>query len=823
VRRIIARFWPETRPLRGRLYLSAALVVAAPVLSTAAIWLFKIMIDRVVVPHDFRLFPELAAAYFGIAVLQGVVAFSDQYVSTWVSERFVLALRAKLFRHLHRLSLGFFDARPLGDLLSRLTGDINAIEDLLITGAGQALTYLLQLLLYSGALFLLDWRLAAASLAAAPGFLLAARYFSKRIKIASREKRRRTGALTAVAEESFSNAALVRAYDHAEQESARFHEQTQAAFTAQMTATRLQALFAPLTDLLEVLGVLLVLGLAVYELASGRITIGGLLTFMAYLTQLYSPLQGLGQLTNQVHAASAGAERVIELLDEKPTVLDPPTPRPLSRAVGAVSLRGVGFGYPGGCTTSAASAPSVSGIDLDIEPGQKVAVVGASGAGKSTIAKLLLRFYDPDTGAITLDGIDLRELAMSDLYRNVAVVLQETLVFDGTIRENIRWGRPDAVEGDVIAAAISADAHEFITALPEGYDTRVGQRGRKLSGGQRQRVAIARAMIRDAPVLLLDEPTTGLDADSTARVLAPLRRLMTGRTTIIISHNLLTVTDADRIVYLEQGRIAGIGTHAQLVETNRGYAQLYRHSQEVPEVEQPTDAIVAPDAAVSSPQPKIQVSWVRYQYPGRHDDALAEVSFTVPEGGCVAVVGPDGSGKSTLLRLLRGQLEPTSGEILFDGKDTWRIDPALRHRIALAPKDGVLLDAGVARNIARDRPNATPADVVAAAEASGAAVFIDVLPRRYATRLGASGYRLNDGQRRRILIARALLTRPDVLLLDEPTAGLQPADRHEMLGELCRLATEYTLVLATQDPLVTALADYLVRLEPCRAANDYSV
>jgi ATP-binding cassette subfamily B protein len=812
VRWILARFWPETKPIRGRLYLSLLLVVIGPVLSTAALWLFKIVIDKVVVPHDFRLFPLLAGVYLGIAVVEGIVGFADQYVATSASERFVLALRAKVFSHLHRLSISFFESRPLGDLLSRLTGDIAAIEDLLITGAGQALTYLLQVLLYTGALFFLDWRLAGAALIATPGFIAAASYFSGRIKIASREKRKRTGALTAVAEESFNNAALVRAYDQSEQESERFREQTEGAFRAQMAATRLQALFAPLTDLLEVVGVLAVIGLSVFELASGRITIGGLLAFVGYATQLFSPLQGLGQLSNQVYAAAAGAERVIELLDEKPTVSDPEQPRPLVRATGALSLRGVSFRYPGG-TTNGGPTDALSDLVLDIEPGQKIAVVGASGAGKSTLAKLLLRFYDPDDGVIALDGIDLRELALTDLYRNVTAVLQETLVFDGTIRDNIRWGSPDATDDDIITAATAADAHEFITALPDGYDTRVGQRGRKLSGGQRQRVAIARAMIRDAPVLLLDEPTTGLDAESTARILAPLHRLMAGRTTIIISHNLLTVTDADRILYLEHGRIAGIGTHTQLVESNPGYAQLYQRNQEVPHVEQPTDSLAEVNATMpSAAPPKMAVSWVRYQYPGHERDALAEVSFTVSTGGCVAVVGPAGSGKSTLLRLLRGQLEPTSGKIRYQGSDNWRVDPALRHRIALVPKDGVLTEASIGRNIAQDRPGASSADVVAAAEISGAAQFIGELPERYTTQLGAEGYRLTEGQRRRVLIARALITRPGVLLLDEPTAGLESHERQEMLGELCRLAVDYTLVLATQDPLVTALADHVVTL-----------
>ncbi len=570
IRTVFRTFWPSTKPYRGRVLLSLLLVAVGPFLDTAQIWIYKLLIDDVLVPRNFGAFPLIAAAYLGIAVAQGLGSFCDEMLSTWLGERFVLDLRTRLFDHLHRLPVGFFDRRQLGDTLSRLTGDIDAIEALVLSGLTRTLAYLFEIILFTGALFYLNWRLALASLIAAPAFMLAARYFSRRIKDASREQRRRSGSVTAVAEESLGNVALVQAYDRHSAVTEWFRRESLGRFVAEMAATRLRAVFRPLTEMLEVVGVVLVMGMGVWVLRHDQITLGGLMVFLTYLTRLYSPIRGAGRLSNTIYAASASAERIIDLLDHQPDIREPARPRNLDHARGRLVFDGVSFSYPG------ASRPALKGITFAIAPGQTVALVGASGAGKSTLGKLLLRFHDPDAGRITLDGYDLRDLTLTDLRSRISAVLQETLVFDGTIRDNILWGRPDATDADVVAAATAADAHGFITGLPDGYQTRIGQRGRLLSGGQRQRLAIARAMIRDAPVLLLDEPTTGLDAASTRRILAPMRRLMAGRTTVIISHDLLTVTDADQILFLRDGRITGAGTHHQLLASNADYAHLYR-------------------------------------------------------------------------------------------------------------------------------------------------------------------------------------------------------------------------------------------------------
>jgi ABC-type multidrug transport system fused ATPase/permease subunit len=459
--------------------------------------------------------------------------------------------------------------------MARLTGDVSSIENFVLSGVADAIAHSLRIVLFAGALFYLEWQLALVSLTVAPLFWLVATRFSRLAKLASRERRRRSGSISAVAEESLSNAPLVQAYGREETEAERFHRENVGSFEAQMTAARVKAAFGPAVDLIEVLGGLVVIGLGTWELSRGRLSLGGLLVFLAYLTQLYSPIRGLSRLASTIYAASAGAERIIELLDDRPAVADGPDALRLPRAHGFVELDGVTFRYP------AATRHALSGVSLRVAPGEVLALVGESGAGKSTIAKLLLRFYDPLSGSVRLDGHDLRAVRLADLRANIGLLLQETLVFDGTVHDNIAYGRNGCSLEEVVAAAKAADAHEFVMTLPDGYETVIGQKGRRLSGGQRQRIAIARALVRDAPVLILDEPTTALDAGSSRRILEPLRRLMSGRTTIVISHNLLAAAEADWIVVLDHGCIAEEGTHHDLLNLGGHYARLYRlhHAQ----------------------------------------------------------------------------------------------------------------------------------------------------------------------------------------------------------------------------------------------------
>jgi ATP-binding cassette subfamily B protein len=571
------RFWPYLRPYRRTLAIVLALAVIGPALEAVTIWMTKVVVDRVVVPHDLAALLPVGALFAAFTIFLSLAEFADDYLASSVAERFLLDLRTSVFSHLHRLSPSFFEGNRLGDVISRLTGDIAAIETLMLSGVADGLTYVIRIALFGGALFLLSWPLALAAIVVAPLFWAATRHFSAEIKLASRAKRRQAGAVSAVAEESLANAAVVQAYGREADEVSRIADHGRRAMNAELDAARLRGLFSSITDLLELVGGLLVIGIGSWQVANGHLSIGGFVAFLAYLTQLYSPVRRLGKLMSSLHAASASAERIAELLDERPLVTDPavvtgpsPVTEPLP-ADGPVTLAfdDVSFRYPG------VRVSALQRFSLTVVPGESVGIVGASGAGKSTLAKLALRFYDPAEGRITLGDTDLRDLTLERLRSRVALLLQETLVFHGTIEENIAFGRPCATAEQVRRAALAAGAHAFIAELPDGYDTVVGHNGRRLSGGQRQRIAIARAMVKDAPVLILDEPTTGLDVASARDLLEPLRRLMRGRTVLVISHDLRAIRDLDRIVVVAGGRIAEEGSHEELIVAGGEYARMW--------------------------------------------------------------------------------------------------------------------------------------------------------------------------------------------------------------------------------------------------------
>jgi ATP-binding cassette, subfamily B, bacterial len=548
-RDLFKRFWPDARPLRRWIILGLLLLALIPAIEAVEIYLFKVVVDEILVPRDLDPFLWIALAYVGLNLASGLISYADEYLSTFTGERFLLSVRTRVFGHLLHSPADSMNERRLGDLIARLTSDVGAIEALVLDGVSVTVLSLLRFLFFLGAAFLIDWQLALLSLVVTPFFWLVIRRVSRLIKGAASESRRRSGSLTSFAEQRLSHLALIQAHGREETEQARFEELGRSKARARLASARIGGLLHPVTDLLEIAAALAVMGAGTWAMAAGRLSLGELLAFLTYLAQLYRPVRDMAGLVDTISEASAAGERVVELLDgenpvrEREGAVDP------GRVSGAIELRGVTFAYPG------AVEPILNDASLVIPPGGSVLVRGASGVGKSTLIKLLLRFNDPQEGSITLDGRDFRDLRIQALRESITVLFQESLILEGTIRENIEFGKSGATMDEVISAARRVDAHDFVSRLPDGYETEAGHRGRRLSGGQRQRIALARALLRDGPVLVLDEPTSELDASTARLVISATERVMAGRTTIVISHDPLLFGIVDRVVELDGGRL----------------------------------------------------------------------------------------------------------------------------------------------------------------------------------------------------------------------------------------------------------------------------
>ena len=543
-RAVIRRFWPYAKGDRRRLALGglAMLVVSGCELATVA--LFSLITDHVLAVAHLAGFWRLAGWWLGVVALAALAMYFAEYLTALASERFALRLRDDLVGQAQRLPPDFFDTRQPGDLMIRLTDDVAVIEGVAASGALGVATSVVSAALFTAAAFVVSWPLALVATAVAPVFWLAARGFSGRIGRAAERERMLTGRLTSAIEETLSNQSLVQAFNRETTEFRRLHTEGDSWLRARMAQVRLGAIYAPAVYLVETLCVLAVFGFGAWELTRGAITLGGLLAFAILLAYLYPPVQGLAGYRLSAAAAAESVARVTEILDARPAVPERAAVAARVRGRGAVAFDGVSFAYP------ESGRPVLRDLSFRVRPGEMAAITGPSGAGKSTIAKLLLRFYDPDAGRVLLDGVDLGDLSLRALRYNITLLQQESLLFSGTIADNIGYGKRGATPAEIVAAARAAGAHEFVSALPDGYQTPVGQRGRLLSGGQRQRIAIARAILRDAPVLVLDEPTAGLSPADARSLLGLLRPVIAGRTTIVITHDAAVAALADQIVTL---------------------------------------------------------------------------------------------------------------------------------------------------------------------------------------------------------------------------------------------------------------------------------
>jgi ABC-type multidrug transport system fused ATPase/permease subunit len=557
-----------TAPYRGRTAIAIATLLAATFTSLAPPYLAKLALDDGIRKQDYGTLVLIVVAFLVAGILNWIASAAQTYFTGWTGERMLADLRNKLFRHLQRLSLGFFERNRAGVLISRLTNDVEALDQLVTDGVTSLFQNTLILAGSAIILFLLDWRLALATLSVFPLMAVATAVFRIVSSRAYRAVRERLGLVTATLAEDIAGMRVVQAFTRQPANLRHFKEVNAHYRAANQRTVVTNGLYFPFVDFLSSASTAIVLGYGGYLYFQGNITVGTLLAFMLYLSNFFDPVQQLSQLYNTFLAAVAALDKIMDVMDEALEVEDRPGALPLPRIEGRVAFEEVRFGYGAG--------PEVlHGVDLDVAPGTTVALVGHTGAGKSTIAKLIARFYDPREGRITIDGHDLREVTQESLRRQLGIVPQEGFLFAGTVRENIAFGRPDAPEAEIVAAAQAVGAHEFITALENGYETEVAERGTRLSLGQRQLVAFARALLADPRILILDEATSSVDIGTERRIEVALRRLLAGRTAFIIAHRLSTIRSADLIVVLEHGQVVEQGTHEELVARAGRYLSLY--------------------------------------------------------------------------------------------------------------------------------------------------------------------------------------------------------------------------------------------------------
>jgi len=530
-------------------------------------FLVQWMMDDVFVKKDIAMLHYLPAAIIGIFLIRGSLNFGQSYLSDYVGLRIVQDARNLLARHLQFMSLSFFSRHPSGTLISRVASDATLLRSALTDALASFLKDTTSLIVLVVVAFVKDWFLASLAFVVFPASVLPVMRLSKKIKRFARRGQITTGTLTVFLQESIQGNRIVKAFGMEEYEIQRFTKESSRLFKQSLKGSRIRGIVTPMMELLAAFGIGAVVWYGGASVVAGGRTPGEFMAFMTAMFLMYQPFKSLTRTYTILHQGLAGAERVFEILDEPPSIQDKPDAIIAPRFAKAIEFHDVSFAY--------GSKPVLTHINLTIRAGEIVALVGMSGAGKSTLADLIPRFYDVTSGQITIDGVDIRDVNLASLRCQIGIVTQHTFLFDDTVRNNIAYGDPERGMDGIIAAARAAHADEFIRSMPNGYDSFVGEMGMQLSGGQRQRLAIARAVLKDAPILILDEATSSLDSDSERMVQEALENLMTQRTTLVIAHRLSTIRNADRIVVLINGTIAEEGTHEELLARKSEYSRLY--------------------------------------------------------------------------------------------------------------------------------------------------------------------------------------------------------------------------------------------------------